>query len=240
MTSPNMGLTIPTPTVTPGPQYATNIAGDLTIIDQHNHSTGNGAPIANNTYLGMAQQASDPLAGVTSQGGVYIDTNGNLNYHNPVTDASTQVTGLTALASAQSHKTSTQVVPNNTLTTVTYPSITHNTGGCLDSGGDTFTAPTTADYLVSAQICISSTGADYTGTTTLSIYVAGSSVADSIINNELLYSGSGVVPFTIAVSTTINVLSGQTIQIKMITTSGYQYTISATGRQSIVSFKQLP
>ena len=37
MTTPNMGLTIPTVSVTLGPTYATNINEDLLIIDGHNH-----------------------------------------------------------------------------------------------------------------------------------------------------------------------------------------------------------
>lgn len=43
--SPNMNLIIPTPGVDPGPDYATNQNNDLTIIDQHNHSSGSGVQI---------------------------------------------------------------------------------------------------------------------------------------------------------------------------------------------------
>lgn len=43
--SPNMGMTIPTPGVTPGPTYATNISNDLSIIDAHNHTAGNGVQV---------------------------------------------------------------------------------------------------------------------------------------------------------------------------------------------------
>lgn len=41
----NMGLTIPTPGVTPGPTYATEISNDLVIIDAHNHTAGNGVQV---------------------------------------------------------------------------------------------------------------------------------------------------------------------------------------------------
>ncbi len=37
MTSP-MGLTIPTPSITTGPLYATQVSGDLTIIESHRHT----------------------------------------------------------------------------------------------------------------------------------------------------------------------------------------------------------
>lgn len=43
--SPNMNLVLPTVGVTPGPQYATNLNASLTIIDQHDHTSGNGVPI---------------------------------------------------------------------------------------------------------------------------------------------------------------------------------------------------
>ena len=238
MTTPNMGMTLPTPTVTPGPLYATEIVADLTTIDSHDHSPGKGAPIANNTYLGMAEQASDPLVGVTTQGGIYVDTNGNLNYHNPSTDSSVLLTPT--LASAQAHKTGTQVVAINTLTIITYTGITKNTGGCFAATGDIFTVPVTGDYLVTAQIYISAT-TNFTGTTTLSIYNGSSSVADfSISNFSLANDGSsGLGAYTIAINTIVGANNGAQLSIKMLTTAAVQYTVGATGMQSIVSFKQL-
>ena len=44
-TSPNMGLVIPTVGVDPGPDWANNINASLGIVDQHNHTTGQGVPI---------------------------------------------------------------------------------------------------------------------------------------------------------------------------------------------------
>lgn len=43
--SPNMGLPIPVPGVTPGPAWANNINASLTAIDSHNHSPGQGVQI---------------------------------------------------------------------------------------------------------------------------------------------------------------------------------------------------
>jgi len=40
-----MGLPIPIPTVTPGPDYAQNEQSCFLKIDTHNHTTGNGAPV---------------------------------------------------------------------------------------------------------------------------------------------------------------------------------------------------
>ena len=45
MSSPNMNLTIPVPTVTEGPQYAQEIQQNFNLIDSHNHTSGQGSPI---------------------------------------------------------------------------------------------------------------------------------------------------------------------------------------------------
>lgn len=43
--TPNMSLIVPATGVTAGPQYANDINNSLTIIDQHDHSSGNGVQI---------------------------------------------------------------------------------------------------------------------------------------------------------------------------------------------------
>jgi len=45
LTSPNMGLPIPIPSVDPGPDYANNLAASLLQVDSHNHTTGQGVQI---------------------------------------------------------------------------------------------------------------------------------------------------------------------------------------------------
>jgi hypothetical protein len=44
-TSPNMGLSIPSVGTDPSPDWANNINASLTVIDQHNHSSGEGVQI---------------------------------------------------------------------------------------------------------------------------------------------------------------------------------------------------
>ena len=44
-TTPNMNLTLPTVSQTPGPSWANQINSNLTVIDSHNHLPGNGASI---------------------------------------------------------------------------------------------------------------------------------------------------------------------------------------------------
>lgn len=46
--TPNMQLPNPVPGVDPGPDYANNLSSSLNIIDQHNHSAGNGVLISPN------------------------------------------------------------------------------------------------------------------------------------------------------------------------------------------------
>jgi len=44
-TTPNMNLTLPTVSQTTGPSWANQINSDLTVIDSHNHASGNGVAI---------------------------------------------------------------------------------------------------------------------------------------------------------------------------------------------------
>jgi hypothetical protein len=44
-TTPNMGLTLPVETVTPGPEWATELNTALTTVDNHDHTEGKGAAI---------------------------------------------------------------------------------------------------------------------------------------------------------------------------------------------------
>lgn len=48
MTTPNMNLTLPVVSQTPGPTWASDINADLSVIDEHNHTSGKGAlvPVA--------------------------------------------------------------------------------------------------------------------------------------------------------------------------------------------------
>ncbi len=43
--TPNMGLVVPTVALDPGPDWANNINADLGVLDQHNHSSGQGVQI---------------------------------------------------------------------------------------------------------------------------------------------------------------------------------------------------
>lgn len=69
-TSPNMSLPIPDVGVTGGPDYASDVNAALTLIDQHDHTPGNGVQITPaginiNTALDFASNFATTVAGVT-------------------------------------------------------------------------------------------------------------------------------------------------------------------------------
>lgn len=124
-----MGLTVPIVGQEPGPQYATDINGDMTLIDQHNHTPGLGVPVpssgisfnadlsANNNRLTYAKSVtftaqSMPLSGVLPDlGAIYVsgvdlyynDENGNqirITQSGGIAGSPGSISGLTPPASA--------------------------------------------------------------------------------------------------------------------------------------------
>lgn len=47
-TTPNMGLLLPDPTITPGPEYASENNDAFDLVDSHDHTLGKGVPIPSN------------------------------------------------------------------------------------------------------------------------------------------------------------------------------------------------
>lgn len=111
--SPNMGLIIPTPNVTPGPQYATDLQASLNTLDTHDHSSGKGvavgvaglnlqADLSHNGYritnaksLILSNQIASLAA--TDARGIYC-LNNDLYYVNGTTNV--QITSGTSIAGA--------------------------------------------------------------------------------------------------------------------------------------------
>lgn len=126
--TPNMGLTIPAVGQQPGPQYATDIDTSLTVIDQHDHTPGNGVqitpsalninsdlPFLSNNAINLRSLRFTPqgsaLAGPSDLGclyevGVdlfYNDGSGNkirITQGGSIAGVSGSITGLTSPASA--------------------------------------------------------------------------------------------------------------------------------------------
>lgn len=94
MTTPNMALTLPVVSQTPGPTWASEINADLSLIDSHNHTSGNGAlvPVTGlniNADLSLATNALTNVkrvglldqASLASLNSVYAN-NGDLWWYN--------------------------------------------------------------------------------------------------------------------------------------------------------------
>lgn len=98
--TPYMNLTLPTPTVSPGPEYATTLNNAFTGVDSHNHTPGFGVPIptagisinADLNFAGFNAYAlrsskytsqSAPLALAGDLNSVFV-SGGNLYYNNNI------------------------------------------------------------------------------------------------------------------------------------------------------------
>lgn len=108
--SPNMNMPIPVVGVDPGPDYATDQNSCFTIIDQHDHSAGNGVPITPDgmdisSDLTFANHSATNLYSLvlTSQSGALTGTNflssvsGNL-YFNDGSGNQVQITSAGGVA----------------------------------------------------------------------------------------------------------------------------------------------
>lgn len=99
ISTPSMGLQKPEVTVTPGPQWATDLNASLDLLDTHDHSNGKGVKI---TPAGININTNIPFNTnfATNAGGyqfamvaaptiddvLYVDTTGNLRYKNAMGD----------------------------------------------------------------------------------------------------------------------------------------------------------
>lgn len=126
MATTYMSLTLPTPSVTIGPQWATELNAALTVIDSHDHSSGKGVQIKTNglnidanlsfnSYAAtdlLKTQYTDQASALSGASNLYsvYTVNGDLYYTNGAGTA-VQVTDGTGL--------STVTIPFNTIATQT-------------------------------------------------------------------------------------------------------------------------
>lgn len=102
-----MHIIVPVPSQAPGPDWATTIAGDMTTIDGHDHSSGKGAPVtpagldissdlsfgsnnATNLKSALFTPQGSPLAGATDIGCIYVS--GFDLYYNDTTGQQVRIT----------------------------------------------------------------------------------------------------------------------------------------------------
>ncbi len=110
-TSPNMLLPVPDVGATAGPQYATDINGCMTVIDQHNHAAGSGVPIGAdginlNTSLPFNNNFATNIAGLTLtaqsstpvNGTLFQASNGTLHYRDFTTGNNIAITTTSGVA----------------------------------------------------------------------------------------------------------------------------------------------
>ena len=149
--SPNMGLTLPQPGSTTGGSptytYATEITADLSIIDTHNHTSGNGVlvPTAGlniNADLNFNSHSATGVNNVTAAGAVTITGAGTaLSVTNNATISGTLTVGVLSLGSLTLTGAGTALTVNNnalisgTLTVTGLLTLTAGvTGGLLVAG----------------------------------------------------------------------------------------------------------
>lgn len=95
--TPNMNMTLPTPSLTPGPTWADEVNAAFDVVDAHNHTSGSGVPVPtagldidddlslnenallDADHLGMSQQSS--TLGPSIVDSLY-DVNGDLYFNN--------------------------------------------------------------------------------------------------------------------------------------------------------------
>jgi len=114
---------------------------------------------------------------------------------------------LTTKASFHAHKNGTnQTNIASTDTKVTFTTETHDDNGDYNAGTSTFTAPRTADYLVSVSLNFDAVGSP--GTLETSIYVNGAEVRTHYVNAQ-----SAAIDKSNILVEVIRVTAGQTIEI---------------------------
>jgi hypothetical protein len=145
-----MNLVLPTVSQTPGPQWASIINSDLTLIDQHDHTPGFGAPIpvaalnindslafGNNAATGVGYLQFNPQTAAAATSSLYVDGNGDFFYNNSL-GGQVQITSGGGLAALRGRITN---LPSGTAAVAfssgagkyTFTKAT-NEGAVLDSG----------------------------------------------------------------------------------------------------------
>jgi hypothetical protein len=100
-----MNLPNPIPSVDPGPDYANNLQSSLNLVDQHNHTPGEGVQIpsaglninaaltfANNPATNLQASVFYQQASLSTLNALFVGTDGNLYFNDGVGDPSIKIT----------------------------------------------------------------------------------------------------------------------------------------------------
>lgn len=75
-TTPNMNLTLPTPSTTPGPLWATQVNSAFSVVDQHNHTFGSGVQVPTAGLNINSDLSFNGYSAINLKGSVYADVQG--------------------------------------------------------------------------------------------------------------------------------------------------------------------
>lgn len=75
-TTPNMNLTLPVPSTTLGPQWATQINSAFGVVDQHNHTFGSGVQVPTAGLNINSDLSFNGYSAINLKGSVYADVQG--------------------------------------------------------------------------------------------------------------------------------------------------------------------
>lgn len=103
--TPNMGLPNPIPGQDSGPDYADNLQSSLNIIDQHNHTSGNGIqitpaglninadlPFGSNSIVSLKSAVFTQQISLSTPNAAFVGTDGNLYFNDGNGNPSIQIT----------------------------------------------------------------------------------------------------------------------------------------------------
>ena len=162
--SPNMNLIIPTAGQEAGPQYALDINSSLTLIDQHDHSAGNGVQI---TPAGLNINANLPFQGNAALNAGYLSLAAGASASSTLQSVSSApASSINELWYTDSNGVSTQLTSNGTVnvTTSSITGISYSGSGFVFnqiSGGVANSVPATldsADHTIRPQVASTTLG----------------------------------------------------------------------------------
>jgi hypothetical protein len=185
--SPNMGLTLPQPGSTTGGSptytYATEITADLSLIDTHNHTTGNGVQVPTaglniNADLTFGGFSATNVNNITASGAVTLSGSGTaLSITNNATVSGTLTVGTLSLGSLTLTGAGTALTVNNNATIT----------GSLTLG------------FIQGNLNLAGAGALLQSTASTSVVIKGNAAATggvgSILDNQVTQTGGIITSF---------------------------------------------
>jgi hypothetical protein len=257
-----MSLPNPVPGVDPGPDYANNLANSLNIIDQHNHSPGNGVliqpngmninidlPFGNNNATGLRSarfvSQSAPLSLGADLGCLYVS--GNELYYNDEAGNRVQITAsgaVNATASGIASGTASAAFSSGVLvvksTSTSGANVLMKSLELTNSGNLTniltLAAPTLSggitETLPTPPGATSFMQMDSSGNMSASVAVSGGIGTSNIGNGQV--TPAKIAASNYQVSGSVNFSSSGT---SLQTVTGATVTITTSGRPLIIGFQ---